>query len=110
MNIFIKIFRRIIFIVFLLILLAYVVNISSIPDSIILFKGENLNLGTMFGLCVKENNNNQTVTASSTSVDIPTVEKWAVEISLFNIFPVKEVSVNTIPTTKVIPLGNTVRT
>ncbi|MCL2342255.1 MAG: hypothetical protein FWC53_04395 [Firmicutes bacterium] len=108
MNIF-KILKKVFFIAFLLVLLAYVVNITSIPDNIILFKGENLNLGTIFGLYVKEKNNSPNIAAASASVDVPTVDKWAAEVSLFNIFPVKEVSINTIPNTKVIPLGNTVR-
>jgi len=104
-----KIFKRAFFILFLLLLLAYVTNITSIPDSILLFKGEKLNLGIMFGLYVKESNNNsETVTTATTLSDIEKVEKSTVEISLFNLFPVKEVNVNTIPNTKVVPLGNTV--
>ena len=105
-----KVFRRAFFIVCLLISLAYVTNITSIPSSIILFKGENLNLGAMFGLYIKEDNTNQTIATATSLENIETVQKWLAEVSLFNIIPVKEVNVNTIPNTKVIPLGNTVRT
>ena len=52
------------FILLLLIILAYTTNITAIPNSVIIFEGENLNLGTTFGLHLKEDN--KTVQTSST--------------------------------------------
>ena len=49
-----KILKRILLITFLLILLIYVTNITSIPENIILFKGEELNLATVFGIYINE--------------------------------------------------------
>lgn len=103
-----KNFLKICLIVFLLLILVYVTNITAIPDSIVLFKGEELNLGVILGLSLKENND---YTAIETSVAINNeskVEKKKVTLSLFNLIDVKEVEVNTIPKASVIPLGNSV--
>ena len=101
--------KKIILIVFLLIILIYVTNITSIPESVILFKGEKLALGTVFGVYINEDlNNDQAIQASSAINNKNVVESKNVNVSLFNLFNVKEIEVNTIATTRVIPLGNTI--
>ena len=45
-----KKFFRILLILIMFIVLVYVTNITSIPDSIILLQGENLNLKTILGI------------------------------------------------------------
>lgn len=103
-----KNFLRICLIFFLLLILVYVTNITAIPDSIVLFKGEELSLGVILGLSLKENND---YTAIETSVAINNeskVEKKKVTLSLFNLIDIKDVEVNTIPKATVIPLGNSV--
>ncbi|MBQ3144995.1 MAG: PDZ domain-containing protein [Clostridia bacterium] len=102
-----KILKKIILIIVLLILLIYVTNITSIPDSIILFKGENLNLNTVFGVNIVEKNY-KAVQASSNLNNNEVLETKTVSLSLFNIINIKEIEVNTIPNTKVIPLGNSI--
>lgn len=104
-----KIIRRIFLISFLLVLLIYVTNITSIPDNIILFQNEELNLGTIIGIYLNETNfESKAVQASSYAEDAGIVEKKKVTVSLFNIINVKEIEVNTIPNTKVVPLGNSI--
>lgn len=109
MRIIKKNFLRICLIFFLLLILVYVTNITAIPDSIVLFKGEELNLGVILGVSLKENNDE--VEAIETSVAINNeskVEKKNVKVSLFNLINIKDVEVNTIPKATVIPLGNSV--
>ena len=104
-----KIIRRIFLILALLIILAYVTNITAIPNNIILFQGESLNLGTTFGIWVNDvSDEYNTIEASSSIGSSNKVEKKNVVISLFNLIDVKNVQVNTIPKTTVIPLGNSV--
>jgi len=104
-----KIFRRVFVIIFLLISLAYVTNITGIPESVLLFKGEELSLGEIFGVYVKEKGKQkEEVQAYSSLNDIEVIEKSTVYLSLFNIVNVKEIEVSSIPKTKVIPLGNVV--
>ena len=52
-TIFMKL-KDIFFILFLCVVLIYVTNLTSISKRIILFEGENLNLGTIFGVCQKK--------------------------------------------------------
>lgn len=104
-----KFIKRFFLILFLLITLIYVTNITSIPDSIILFQNEELNLGTIIGIHLDEKNPNyQVVQTSSSLQNAGSVEKKKVTVSLFNLIKVKEIEVNTIPNTTVIPLGNSV--
>ena len=106
-----KILKRILLILFLLMTLAYIVNVTGLPDNIVLFKGEELNLGEMFGLYIKEGNiGEETIPTSTTLSDIEIVEKSTISLSLFNIIDVKEIEVNVIPKTNVVPLGNIIRT
>jgi len=93
--------------IILLVILAYVTNITSIPDSIILFKGENLNLNTVFGVNIEEKNYKEVQTSSNLNNN-EILETKTVSLSLFNIINIKEIEVNTIPNTTVIPLGNSV--
>ena len=101
--------KRILLIIFLLITLIYVTNITSIPDSVILFKGEKLNLPTIAGIYINEKTNEEEAIQTSTSLEnVNTIEKKKVSLKLFNLIDIKEIEVNTIPTTTVIPLGNSV--
>ena len=101
-----KIFKRILLILILLIILVYVTNITSMPNSVLLFKGENLDLATVFGVYINEKDEYKSVQTSGNIKDINTVESKTVTLSLFNIIDVKDIEVNTIPVATVIPLGN----
>lgn len=102
-----KFIKRFFLILFLLIILIYVTNITSIPDSIILFQNEELNLGTIIGVNLDEENPNYQVVQTSSSVqNTDAVEKKKVAVKLFNLINVKEIEVNRVPNTTVIPLGN----
>jgi len=100
-----KIFLKIYLIFFLLLVLAYITNITSIPNDIILFKGEEMNLGLTLGLSIKENKAVETVSSINMANK---VEKKKATLSLFNVLDVKEIEITTINNTKVIPLGNSV--
>ena len=74
---------------------------------IILLKGEKLDLNTVFGVNIVEKNYEAVQTYSNlNSSEI--LETKTLNLSLFNIIKLKEIEVNTIPNTTVIPLGNSV--
>ena len=101
-------FKKVILIIVLLILLIYVSNITNIPDSILLFKGENFNVKTALGIKINENTDKKII---QTSADIDTenfVEKKTLSVSFLNIFNIKEIEINEIPQAEVVPLGNIV--
>ena len=78
-----------------------------LPNNIILMQGEVLKLNTVLGVNVK---NAKTVTASSNLNNSIFEEtgKMNLELNLFNLFSVKDVTVNVIPKTTIIPLGKAI--
>lgn len=106
--------QKFLIIFFLTITLIYVTSITSFPDNIIIFQGEKLNLKTICGLTLKEKES-VTYEAMETSANITNSKmnklktgKINFKLNLFKSIPVKDVTVNVIPKTKVIPLGNLV--
>ena len=106
--------RSILLILFFLILYIYVCNITLLPDNIVVFQGEEVNLKTLYGLKINQKNTSygsysamQTATNLSEKVsdNIGTVK---LSLDLFGTIPLKEIDVSVIPRTKVIPLGNTI--
>lgn len=100
-----KILKKIIFECILLIILVYVINITSIPKKIVLFEGEDLKLETLFGISKEKE---EIITTSVNNEENNVVKKEKVTLSLFNLLKLKEVDVTIIEKTKVIPLGNTI--
>lgn len=104
-----KILKKILLVMILLIIFIYVTNVTNIPNEIILFKGENLNLHLVFGLKIdKLSNEYDAIQTASNISKSSAVEKETIGLNLFNIIKVKNIEVNTIPKTSVIPLGNSV--
>ena len=102
-----EILKRVLFILILVIIYVYVCNISMLPNDIILMQGETLRLKTIFGLNVQ---NEETMQASS-NLNNSIVEetgKMNLNLNLFNLFSVKNVTVNVIPKTTVIPIGKAI--
>ena len=97
-----KLIKKVIFVFSLTIIYVYVCNISMLPNNIILMQGETLNLNTIFGL----NISSEAMQASSNLNHSIVQETGAMSVSLnlFNFLPVKDMTVNVIPETTVIPL------
>lgn len=95
---------KIIIISILLVMLAYVTNITSIPNSIILFENEEFSIDTIAGITIKENSS--TIEASTELVESYSKERTSktYKVSLLGL-NLKTITTNTIPKTKVIPLG-----
>ncbi len=97
-----------IFIIFVLIVIyVYICNITLMPNSIILMQGETLSINTLFGLGLI---NSQTMQTSSSLNDqvLEQTGKLDLNLNLFNLFSVKDVTVEVIPKTTVIPLGKAI--
>ena len=99
--------KKILIVITLVLIYIYVCNISMLPNNIILMQGEVLKLNTVLGVNVK---NAKTVTASSNLNNSIFEEtgKMNLELNLFNLFSVKDVTVNVIPKTTIIPLGKAI--
>ena len=89
---------------------AYVCNITLLPSSYIIMQGENLNIFTLLGLYIKPKVNYQTMQTASNinKTKVNELGKIDFDLSFFNIFKLKEINVNVISKTKVIPMGNAI--
>lgn len=97
----------------LIVIYVYVCNITLLPNSVIIFEGEELNLKTVVGLKIKRaNDTNMPVIQASNlgeseqSSKYETAGTFELNLNLFGTIPVKEIDVNVIPKTKVVPMGN----
>lgn len=97
-------FKYIICIIVLLLILAYTVNITSIPESLILFENEELNFSPILGIKIEE-----TVEAG---INLQGNKSSQVSEKEYNLsllgFNLKTIKANVIPNMKVVPLGNIV--
>ena len=98
-----KYLKMLLLVFFLLVIFCYTLAIGKIPDKIVLFEGENISMKTLLGLEIKD-----TVETSSNNEEKinDEIENKKLEVSLFDIFEIKDVDVDVIPKTKVIPVGN----
>ena len=102
-----RFYKKILTVLSVLIVYIYVCNISMLPDNITLMQGETLNLNTIFGIKLNSSKTPQ----PSSNLNNKTVEnvgKLDLSLDLFDIFSVKDVTVNVIPKTKVIPVGKAI--
>lgn len=83
---------------FLFIIYMYVACISNIPNEIILLSGEKLNLKTIYGI----------KTIQTSSVSSESVNKSNVEVKLFGLAKIKDITVTTLENFEVIPAGKIV--
>lgn len=103
-----KKFLKILLMLTLIIILVYVSNVTSIPDNLILMQGEELNIKTMFGLNL-ENSSGQTIEAMASDTEKISKEVGKLDLSLnLGNFSLKDVTVNVIPNTVVIPGGEAI--
>lgn len=102
-----RFYKKILIVLILCVIYVYVCNICMLPDNITLMQGEVLNLNTIFGINL---NPSETMQASSNlnKKTIENVGKLDLNLNLFDLFSVKDVTVNVIPKTKVIPLGKAI--
>ena len=102
-----KMILKIFLIIFLLILYIYILLITNLPSSIVVFEGENLNLASILGLQFSLISNEETIEVSSNNSAQVTekVGKSNLKVSLFNNV-VKNLEVDVLPRKTVIPVGN----
>lgn len=100
--------KQILLIVILIFLYTYFIAIDNIPQDLIVFEGENLNIKTLVGLTLNSNNLYETAQTSSNVGNNVTdqIGTTKVSVKLFDNINIKDINVNVIPKTKVIPLGS----
>lgn len=99
---------KILLVIFLLIIYIYIVSIQSIPDNITIFQGESISLKTIFGLkanLTEKNEVIETLASNQTNI-INTTGKKTVKLSLFENIFLKDINIDVLPKTTVIPIGS----
>ena len=104
--------KKILIVLFGIIIYIYVCNITLLPSNIIIFKGETLNFKTVAGIKIrKPTSTNSQVIQASTNIDTndniySSAGSYELNLDLFGTIPVKEINVNVIERTKVVPCGD----
>lgn len=99
--------RMLLLLMALFLILLYVVSIDSIPESMILFQGEKLEVNTKLGLHVEQKES--TIPVSNNLEEELTKEVGKVELKLqLGNISLKDITVNVIPKSVVIPGGESI--
>ena len=103
--------KKILIILMSFIIYVYVCNITFLPSNIIIFQGEDINLRTLAGISIRKNEDIKMKSVEASN-DIETSNSinassgsYEINLDLFGTIPVKEINVNVIEKTKVVPCG-----
>lgn len=97
-----KILIKFILLFILIIAYTYFLAIENIPDNLIIFEGETVKVNNFLGF--KIGSSDETIeTSSSSSKTINNAGKTTMEVSLFDNIFIKNMEVDVLPRTKVIP-------
>lgn len=98
---------KILAILVLLSIFVYISSIESIPENIVLFEGESLNLKIATGLSLDDYETELTA-SNINNKKISTTGSNNLQLNLFGNIKIKNVSVDVIPKTTVIPIGSSI--
>ena len=97
---------KLLLVLFLLVIYMYFLVWQNLPDELVVFEGETISMKTIFGIEI--NSNEETIETSSNNNEATAKEsgKKTLQISLFDKLLTKDVEVDVLPKTTVIPVGN----
>lgn len=102
-----KTITKLLLVFFLMVIYAYTLAIENIPNHLVIFEGENINIKTLLGMKIKMDT--ETMETLSNYNDNTVGEKSGkanLQVSLFDNLSLKDVNVDILPRTKVIPVGS----
>lgn len=102
-----KFLLKIFIIVILFVVYIYVIAINAIPENIVIFQGEDVNIKTILGLKIDVvNKENALETSSTNQKGINNSNKQTAKLNLFQNIFLKNIDIDVLPKTKVIPIGS----
>lgn len=102
-----KFLLKIFIIVILFVVYIYVIAINAIPENIVIFQGEDVNIKTILGLNVNVvDEENVLETSSTNQKGINNSNKQTAKLNLFQNIFLKNIDIDVLPKTKVIPIGS----
>lgn len=101
-----KLLKRLLLVFFLMVIYSYVLVIENVPNEMVLFEGESAYIKTLLGLTITDKTDViQTVSNNGSKISANT-GKTTLEISLFDSLFIKNVNVDVLPKTTVVPVGS----
>lgn len=101
--------KRLIALLIVLTIYIYVIVIDNIPEVVTVFEGENFEIQTIFGIKINVENKEQEAILTSSilkeTAEFSKKGKNTIEVSLFDKFKIKDIDINVIEKTSVIPIG-----
>ena len=94
---------KLIIIIFLIIMYAYILVIDKIPSKMIIFEGEQIKVNKYMGFDIKQDSD--VIQTSSSNTEKLKPGKTTMKVSLFDNLFIKNMEVDVLPRTKVIPVG-----
>lgn len=98
--------KKLFIVFFLLVIYIYIVAIDNIPDNLVIFEGENITMKTLLGMNIKVDDKTKETVSNNNESTIKKSGKATLKVNLLENIPIKEVSVDVLPKTKVIPVGS----
>lgn len=101
-----KMLKRLLLVFFLMVIYSYVLVIENVPNEMVLFEGENAYIRTLLGVKITSDKDVVEVVSSNNSKINANTGKATLEVSLFDNLFIKNVNVDVLPRTTVIPVGS----
>lgn len=102
-----KTITKLLLVFFLMVIYSYTLSIENIPNNLVIFEGENIAMKTLLGISVKVNSETMETASSSNSNTVSQKSgKATMQVSLFDNISLKNVNVDILPRTTVIPVGS----
>lgn len=103
-----KTLKKIILVFVLFFIYAYVVSIDNIPETISIFKGEQIKISTLWGINIKRENSSIETSSNIEESNFQELGNETFTVSLFDKIQLKKIDVNVMEEVEVIPIGEVV--
>lgn len=102
-----KTITKLLLVFFLMLIYTYTLAIESIPNNLVIFEGENIALKTLFGMQIKMDAETMETASNANNNSLsPKAGKATLQVSLFDNISLKDVDVDILPKSTVIPVGS----
>lgn len=102
-----KTITKLLLVFFLILIYMYTLAIENIPNNLVIFEGENITLKTLLGMQIKlDDETMETVSNANANAVNQKIGKAKLQVNLFDNITLKDVNVDVLPKSKVIPIGS----
>lgn len=101
-------FIKIVIISLLFVIYVYICYVSFLPSNYIMIQGENLKITTILGITISSQKQETVQAVSTNNTKLDEIGKLELSLNLFNLFKLKDLNVNVIPKTSVVPVGEAI--